>query len=876
MGAIRFEGRDVSFQDGDTIASALFRDGVRTFSRSMKYHRRRGLYCGTGDCPNCLITVDGTPAVHACQAPCADRMEVRRPHGWPSTERDLLHVTDSLHRLMPVGFYYKTFVRPRFSWEIAEKVIRRATGLGALPPTTRAERSVVRHVRTDVLVVGAGAAGLGAARDAAAGGERVLVCDESPIGVAIAPGSALDRVRALEAQVRATPEVTVLDGHTALGIYEGLEVPLAADRELVRVHPGRVVVATGAGEIHPVFPGNDLPGVMLGRGAARLAGVHGVRPGDVAVVVAGTDEGLAHLETLRASGVRIAAVAVAASLADRVPEGSGEIVVDGSVHEARGGKALSSVVIRRGTQGKRFDCDLLVLSIGLAPRDGLARMALPGEAVELVGDAAGPDATPPGGHDGTVCLCEDVSMHDLRQAWDEGYRNAEILKRYTTATMGPCQGAMCGRALACFARDRNGDGMAAADVGAAAAAAVGTFAAAARTTARPPVRPVTLESLAAAVHELIDKRTSLHEVHLASGARVDRSGGWIRPFTYGDWREEYRAVRERVSVMDVGTLGKFTIAGPDAATLVDRMFPCRTDDLGAGRTRYVLSLDEAGYVMDDGLLCAVRDGTFYLTSTSGGAVRTDARLRDLADRMSLDVHVLDRTAQWGAINVAGPHARDLLERLTDDPLDATTVPYPGFADLTVAGVPCRAVRTGFVGELAFELHHPRTRGPELWDALVREGTAWDLQPHGLDALELLRLEKGHVYLGQDTMPDDTPAKLGMAWAVSTDKEWFLGKQALLRLAQLPVTRKLVGLEVDGAPADVADVRGAPLLVGGEMVGRVTSAERSIALDRAIGLGWVRASEAGFPSELDVAGHAGARARVVPTPFYDPSGERIRG
>jgi sarcosine oxidase subunit alpha len=867
VGAIRFEGRDIAFTDRDTVASALFRDGVRTFSRSLKYHRRRGLYCGTGDCPNCLLTVDGRPGVHACQAQCADGMEVGRPHGWPSTERDLLHVTDSLHRLMPVGFYYKTFVRPRFAWETAEKVIRRATGLGPLPPTTRAERSVVRHVRTDVLVVGAGAAGLAATRAAARGGERVIVCDESPIGGAIAPGPTLDRVRALEIEIRSMPGVTVLDGHTALGIYEGLEVPLAADRELVRVHPGRVVVATGAAEIHPVFPGNDLPGVWLGRGAARMAGVHGVRPGDVAVVVAGAEEGLAHLETLRACGVRIAAVAVPSSLADRVPADIGEVVVDGAVHEARGGRALTSVVLRRGTEGKRFDCDLLVLSLGLAPRDGLARMALPGEAVELVGDAAGPDATPPNGHDGTVCLCEDVSLHDLQQAWDEGYRNAEILKRYTTTTMGPCQGAMCGRALTCFARERAGEP---------AERAAATFAVAARTTARPPARPVTLESLASAVHELIDQRTSLHDLHVAAGARLDRSGGWLRPFDYGDWREEYRAVRERVSVMDVGTLGKFTIGGADAARLVDLMFPCRVDDLVSGRTRYVLSLDEAGYVMDDGLLCAVDDGTFYLTSTSGGAVRTDARLRDLADRMSLDVHVLDRTAQWGAINVAGPHARDLLVRLSEDPLDTSSVPYPGFADVTVAGIPCRAVRTGFVGELAFELHHPRSRGPELWEALIREGTAWDLRPHGLDALELLRLEKGHVYLGQDTMPDDTPAKLGMSWAVSMDKEWFVGKRALERLAELPVTRKLVGLEFVGAPADAADVRGAPLVVDGRIVGRVTSAERSIALGRAIGLGWVRASEAGFPTELGVAGHGDARAQVVSPPFYDPSGERTRG
>jgi len=859
VGSIRFEGRGVGFVEGDTVASALYRDGLRTFSRSLKYHRRRGLYCGTGDCPNCLMTVDGRPATRSCETPCTEGMTATREDGWPSTERDLLHVTDSLHRLMPVGFYYKTFIRPRFAWQVAEKVIRRSTGLGTLPQTLRADRKVVRNAHCDVLVVGAGSAGLEAALAAAAAGERVLLCDASTIGSAIAPGPSLGRVHALEAELRAMPEVTVLEGHAAIGVYEGIEVPLVSNDELVRVHPRRVVVATGATEIHPVFPGNDLPGIWLGRGAARMAGVHAVPPGEAAVVVAGTEEALEHIVTLQAAGVRIVAVAAPPALARRLPDDVGEVVVDGVVESARGGKTLGSVVLRRGTQGKRFACDALVLSLGLAPRDALARMARPREPVELVGDAAGLDVTPANSHDGTVCLCEDVSIHDLEHAWGEGYRNVEILKRYTTATMGPCQGSMCARALSCFVRDRAG------------------VAVATRTTARPPARAVTLETLAAGVHELFDKRTSLHEVHLAAGARMDRSGGWLRPLTYGDWREEYRAVRERVSVMDVGTLGKFTVAGPDAATLIDRIFPCRTDDLAAGGTRYVLGLDEAGYVMDDGLLCAIGDGTFYLNSTSGGAGRTDKRLRDLADRMGLEVHVLDRTAQWGAINVAGPHARDLLARLTTDPIDATALPYPGHADITVAGVPCRAVRTGFVGELAFELHHPRSRGPELWDALVREGAAWELRPHGLDALELLRLEKGHVYLGQDTLPDDTPAKLGMAWAVAMDKEWFVGKRALERIAQLPLARRSVGLGFDGPPEDVAELRGAPLLVDGRVAGRVTSAEWSIVLDRAIGLGWIRASSEGeFPSAFDVAGDSRTRARVVPTPFYDPAGERLRG
>jgi sarcosine oxidase subunit alpha len=286
----------------------------------------------------------------------------------------------------------------------------------------------------------------------------------------------------------------------------------------------------------------------------------------------------------------------------------------------------------------------------------------------------------------------------------------------------------------------------------------------------------------------------------------------------------------------------------------------------------VLALDEGGYVVDDGLLCALENGSYLLTSTSGGAERMDARLREWAERLGLHVHVLDRTSELGAILVAGPRARDLVGGLTDDPIDAATLPYPGHRELTVAGVPCRAIRNGFVGELAFELHHPRSNGPKLWTSLQRAGLDLRVSPFGLAALELLRLEKGHVYLGQDTLPDDTPAKLGLARAVDMTKPWFVGKAALERLAELPSTRRLAGLVFEAA-ADGAGLRGAPLTIGAAVVGRVTSAERSPVLDRAIGLGWIRRGRDGFPSELR-AGNA--VARVVPTPFYDPEGTRIRG
>ena len=854
MGALRFEGREVPVEEADTVASALYRGGVRTFTRSLKYHRRRSLYCGTGECPNCLVTVDGIPGVRSCITPAREGMRVERAHGWPSTERDLLHVTDRLHRLMPVGFYYKTFIRPRFAWPLAERVIRRATGLGRLPEGRAPSAAIARHMRADVLVVGAGTAGLTSALDAVRAGRTVTLCDEAPIGSRLAPGPTLDRIRALEAEARTHPAMQILDRHAALGIYEGPLVPLAAEDELVQVHAERIVVATGATETHPVFPGNDLPGIWLGRVAAKMVALHRVPIGERLLVAASTAEGIEHLTALAAAGANIAAAIVPASLAGGVPEGI-EAIADGELRSAQGRKRVAAVFVETPGGTRRIACDALVLSLGLAPRDALVRMAVD-EPVEVVGDAAVGDQEPPLHEDGMLCLCEDVSLHDLHQAWDEGYRSSEILKRYTTATMGPCQGAMCGRALACAVRNLAGGG-----------------GGGARTTARPPARPVPLETLAAAVHEVIEKRTSLHRVHEAAGAHLDWSGGWKRPFGYGDRREEYRAVRERVGLMDVGTLGKFLVAGRDATALVDQMFPTRTRDLEPGRSRYLLVLDEAGYVMDDGLLCALEDGGFYLTSTSGGAARMDARLREWADLLGLHAHVLDRTAELGAINVAGPRARELLQHLCEDPLDADAFPYPGHREVVVAGVACRAIRTGFVGELAFELHHPRSRGPELWAALMREGRAFEILPHGLDALEMLRLEKGHLYLGQDTMPDDTPAKLGLSWAVDAGKEWFVGKPALERMASLPASRRLAGLEFDGGPQDTAELRGMPITADGSVVGRVTSAERSIALDRAIGLGWIRSTGEGFPPEL----RAGtAVARMVPTPFYDPEGVRVRG
>jgi sarcosine oxidase subunit alpha len=852
LGTLEFEGRSVAIHAGDTVAAALFRSGLRVFSRSFKYHRRRGLYCLTGDCPNCLVNVDDDPCVRACVTEAGAGQRVRRETGWPSADRDVLGILDRLHRLLPVGFYYKTMLRPRWLWPLAEPLVRRAAGLGQVREGREPENREVRHVHPDVLVIGGGVAGLAAALTAARGGERVLLCDEARLGEQVAPGPTRSRIDALATEARQTDGITILERTPAVGIYEG---PLAVlnERSLLHlVHPHRIVVATGAVEEHGVFPGNDLVGVWLGRGAARLAGVHGVAPGHRVVLVGRSAEAEHHAVTLRAAGAEVT-------------------LLDGTIDEAKGRHAVAWVVV----DGARHTCDALVLSLGLAARDGLARQAA-GLPVALAGDAAEPGCSldeaeasgqrcgasepnpptdvplPPAPRAGVVCLCEDVGMDELEHAWEEGFRSVEILKRYTTATMGPCQGAMCHRRVRSFVASREG----------------ATGPAEGPTTARPPIRGITLEEAAAGERDVVHQQTALDQRHLELGATMETAGVWRRPQHYGSVLDEYWAVRRAVSVMDVGTLGKFLVAGPDALEFLERLYPCRIGDLAPGRLRYALLLGEHGFVTDDGVVCALDDDRWYVTFTSSGAAAAEATLRDWAETWGLDVHLIDLTAAWGAINVAGPRARELLERLSADPIDNESFPYLRHRELTVAGVPCRAIRLGFVGELSYELHHSSSLSVTLWDALRDAGADLGMKPHGLDALRILRLEKGHVIIGQDTDFDATPAKLSMAWAAKLDKPNFVGKQGLEHASKHEATRKLVAFSFDGEPPP----EGAALRVAGRYVGNLSSAAYSPVLERGVGLGWVVRVNGSFPNRVETDGAVGT---IVEHAFYDPEGARLR-
>ena len=889
--SLDFEGTPVEVRPGDSVASAVFRSGVRTFSRSFKYHRRRGLYCLSGDCANCLLEVDGESDVRSCLCVARDGMTAKRQGAWPNVERDPLAINDRMHWAFPSGFYYKSLIKPKWAWPKVEPIIRQVAGRGRVNLTDVPRDLERAHLHPDVLVIGLGPAGLSAALGAAAAGKRVFAIDENEPGWKLPPGPVKEAVARLVAEARREPLIELAPSHTAVGIYEGLEVPVIGPSLLNMVHPGAIVVATGAFEQNIVFAGNEVPGVFLGRGAARLSAAHGIRVGDNAVVLGGTHEAPAHTAALREQGTAIEAVVLPAGADDADFEGAR--IVRGTVQEAHGRKAVNAVTVALAGGGtERFTCDVLALSAGFTPQENLLRqtygepvwacgdVVAPGPVEQVIADARKVGAAAAGGErielpalgtktqvcgsDGYVCICYDVTVGEIERSVKEGFRSTELLKRYTTATMGACQGRLCHGQLRELS-ERFSPG--------------GDAHLTSATTARPPARPLRLEEAVAGNRHHLERRTGLHDTHVGLGARFLWAGQWKRVEHYGKPGEpdltaihrEYRAVREGVGIIDVGTLGKFLVTGPDVVAFLERLYPNRVGDLEPGRLRYGLLLDEGGVIHDDGTICRIDERTFYLTVTTSGAEEAEAIMLDWRETWGHDVHVVNQTSAIGAINVAGPKAREVLSRVCDDDISKEAFPYLRHRRITVAGIPCTAIRLGFVGEVGWELHHPASRSTELWDALIEAGAADGITPFGIQAQRLLRLEKGHIIVSQDTDFETTPWHLGMEWAVKLDKDDFVGKAALLRKKDRK-TEKLVGFTVDTG-AD-APWEGAAVKVDGRLSGRVASSWFSPTLGYGVGLAWVPPERAVEGQRLTL-GTKDAGATVKFGAFYDPEGVKLR-
>jgi sarcosine oxidase subunit alpha len=399
------------------------------------------------------------------------------------------------------------------------------------------------------------------------------------------------------------------------------------------------------------------------------------------------------------------------------------------------------------------------------------------------------------------------------------------------------------------------------------------------TTARPMFHPVPLKHLAGRSFQA-ERRTPLHERHTSHGAVWMPAGNWQRPAYYGVAGktpaecidEEVRSVRESVALIDVGTLGKIEIHGPDAGKMLDRVYAGSYANLHVGMTRYGLMLDEAGTIIDDGVIARLGEARFYFTTTTGGSATVFRELLRWNALWGLDCALVNVTGHMAAFNLAGPRSREVLATLTDIDLSGAAFPYLGVREGRVAGMRARLMRVGFVGELGYEIHVPYGDAPAVWDALMTAGKDFGIRPFGVEAQRVLRLEKGHLIVAQDTDGLTNPFEAQARSAVRMQKTFFIGQRSLRILEKRGPRQSLVGFEVAGATL----LKESHLIIAGaDIAGRITSVVRSIALGRTIGLAMVRPDLAAEGNTLSIRVDDGSivSATIVRTPFYDREGAR---
>lgn len=916
--SFRFEGRRLGGYAGDSLASALAANGQWMLSRSFKYHRPRGVFSMAGAEANTLVQLPHEPNAAAEFVPLTEGLEARAQNVSPTLDRDRGAWIGAFARFLPVGFYYRSFMGPTRTafLKLWEPMFRRRAGLGVIDPGTPWRHYTSSHLHCDVLVVGGGLAGLSAAVAAARAGADVILCDDGPEvgGAALWQRNGMAEVAPLLAEARALPNLRLLTGTSCNGWFEDNWLPLIRGDHLFRTRAREVILATGSIEQPAIFRNNDLPGIMTGAAAQRLMRLYAVRPGHRAVVLAATREGYRVARDLLDAGVKVAA------LADPRPGGSGgalaaEVAARGvailpeTVAEARGSRHLQALRIG----GQWFDADLLTVSVANAPAwqlpcqagsrlsydeatarftltppdapiglagavkgctgseavvaDGqraaqaaLGRLGLPTEAIPRPADPEAafasfelPIAADPKGHD-FVDFDEDLQVHDLQNAVSEGYSELELVKRFSTVGMGPSQGRHSALATARIV-----------------AAATGrTVAETGVTTARPPVSAEPL-GLLGGHHAVLERRTALHACHLAAGARMQTAGAWWRPAAYGDIAAEVALVRQGAGMLDVSTLGKLEIRGPEAGAFLDRLYTLSHGDQPVGRVRYCLMLNEMGTVIDDGVAWRMAEDRYFVTATTGAVARVYADMLFWNAQWRMKVDVLNMTSAFAAINVTGPLARGVLERAGSDiDLDPAALPHLHGREGHVAGVPVRALRVGFTGEVSIELHCPASRAVPLWQALLAAGA----RPYGLEASRILRLEKGHIIIGQDTDALTTPDELGMEWALSRRKPFYIGKRSVEMRRRLGLARRLVGLTF---PPGARDLPGESCLVlrDGAPAGHVTSVAQSPTLGHTIALAFVPVEAAVPGGSVTVKCRNGVlvEGRVAGHALYDPDGTR---
>lgn len=976
-----FDGRTYSGHPGDTLASALLAGGVSLFGRSFKYHRPRGLLAAGIDEPNALVTVlrgeSREPNIPATTIEIHDGLEAVSQNRFPSLPFDISAVNQLAGKLMPAGFYYKTFMGPvigplkgtRF-WMFCEYFIRRAAGLGRAGLVADKARYQRMNAFCDVLVVGSGPAGLMAAKAAADLERQVILVELDPrfggstnwSGETIAGMAAAEWAERTVRELSSRANVRLLPRSTAWGYYDDNTIAVLERVADHRAEPaegeprhrhwtiraGNVVLATGALERPLVFPGNDRPGVMLANAAQRYANEFGVLAGERIAVFTNNDSAYGAAAALEAAG---ASIAVIVDLRESVSDAAraaaagigAELLTGHAVIGVEGGNAVTGIKVQKydvassspSGDPRNVEADLVIVSGGWSPAIHLASQAgsrpewdeaqqafLPPKPTQnwigagaftgtfstrgaleqgrkaglAAAGADGPLGALPEADDSGfdlrpapalevrakgkafVDFQHDVTADDVRLAHREGFVSVEHLKRYTTLGMATDQGKTSNvPGLAIMAQAL---GKAVADVG--------------TTRFRPPFTPVSIGALAAERygHLRAERLTPMHDWHVENGAIMYSAGLWFRPQIYalpGETVEqayvrEAKAVRESVGIVDVSTLGKISVKGPDAATFLDQIYTNVFSTLPVGKARYGLMLREDGFAFDDGTTWRLGENDFLMTTTTANAGKVMQHLEYFLDVVwpDLRVSVTSVTDEWAGAAIAGPNARKVLEACVGKTaVDNAALPFMGIVHGEIDGAPVMICRLSFSGELAYEVYCGAGFGTHVWEALLEAGEPFGIVPYGLEALGTLRIEKGHV-TGAEIDGRTTARDLHLDWMLSKKKP-FIGSAMMDREGLVAEDRlQLVGLVA-------LDNR--PLYGGGHVVeksdrerphdslGHITATCHSPALGKYIALALVKGGKARHGTRAFVSDPLRDRfgpVEIVSHHFFDPQGTRLHG
>ena len=698
-----------------------------------------------------------------------------------------------------------------------------------------------------------------------------------------------------------------------------------------------MVVATGCIERPLIFEHNERPGVMQIGCALRLAKTYGLLPGKKAVFSIGHDMGLEAALELHDLGLSISLIADIREdgqdpvLLNKIEDKKIPLLKGWVATKVHGGKKVKKVSVSSidGLISKTFSCDLLVASAGMTPVTGPITVAqgklkydshtgffLPDKlpekmhaagrilgfddplSIEASGTVAGLKAAydcencsiqeigeakknleslpgpsrgtklvtaPVKGHKSFICFDEDTTIKNIKQAIDKGFDMPELIKRFTSAGTGPGQGGIPGHNLPLYVAKYQ----ALPDISIK------------PTNVRPPLVPTLISTYAGTNHTMF-KITPMDEMQRKDGGIFRNIGVWQRARYFSSdltCKKEIENVRSNVGMLDGSTLGKFRIHGPDALKALQRVFVSDMSKVKEGRIKYSAMCNDDGCVIDDGVIIKQGENDYYFTTSTGRAGSTVEWIRYHTRYDGWDFHLVNLTDSMGVINLSGPNARKVLEKIVDIDVSNEAFGFSEYKEFKLKDtIPVRAMRLGFVGELSYELHVPSSYMKSVWVMLKEAGKEFNIRNFGVEAQNALRMEKCHIILGQESEQRTNllDVGLGFLWDRNKTDAKTVGATAL-RQAENDQTRlKLVGFKMENntrAPRDGS------LIVDEKVRGYICTARDCFSLKEAVGMALVEAELSKIGTRLEIyedeCGDNRIYGKVTAMPFYDPEGTRMK-